>query len=168
MSLNVVTWKSCIVNTYAILFISEPTAVNTLVLTAMSSRSIRVTWSPPTCPYGRNISYHVYYKQTNTVQIGITISSIGYTRIIVEATEQIITNLLPFMNYAVHVQAVISTDSQEFLGTIEQDLPVTTLSESDEDIPTILPTTRQIQSPSSSRATYLIGNPLQIDTGRVM
>ena len=142
----------------------EPSAVLNLVATALESTSIRVSWSSPQCPNGIINQYQVYYRESDTIQT-VPISSIGYDFFIVESLEYNITDLIPFRNYSIHVQAVVNSN---LLGWIEKEVLTQTLSDVDVDIPAVHPTTSPIDSPSQSQVTYLIGDPAQIDTGRVV
>ena len=76
-----------------------------------------------------------------------------------------ITDLIPFRNYAIHVQAGLESN---IMGQIEVEVLTRTLSDVDVDIPVAPPTNSPTNSPSQSQITYLIGDPTQIDTGRVM
>ena len=82
-----------------------------------------------------------------------------------ESLEYNITNLLPFRNYSILVQAVVNSN---ILGQIEEKVLIQTLSDVDVDIPIAPPTNSPTDSPSKSQVTYLIGDPMQIDTGRVV
>ena len=149
--------------TYSCIFL-EPSAVMNLVATAPGSTSISVSWSSPQCPNGIINQYRVYYRQSDTIQT-VPISSVGYDSFIVESLEYNITDLIPFRNYSIHVQALVNSN---ILGQIEEEILTQTLSDVDVDIPVAPPTTSPIDSPSQSQVTYLIGDPTQIDTGRVM
>ena len=142
----------------------EPSAVLNLVATALESTSIGVSWNSPQCPNGIINQYQVYYRQSDTTQT-VPISSIGYDFIIVGSLEYNITDLIPFRNYSIHVQAVVNFN---ILGRIEKEVLTQTLSDVDVDIPNARPTTSPTDSPSQSQVTYLIGDPTQIDTGRVV
>ena len=142
----------------------EPSAVLNLVATALESTSIRVSWSSPQCPNGIINRYQVYYRQSDTTQI-VPINSTVYDSFIVGSLEYNITDLIPFRNYAIHVQAVLESN---MMGQIEVEVLTRTLSDVDVDIPVAPPTTSPIDSPSQSQVTYLIGDPAQIDTGRVV
>ena len=116
------------------------------------------------CPNGMIDRYLVHYRQSDTLQ-SVPINSISYQSLTVVLLEKNITDLLPFTNYAIHVQAIVSSG---ILGNIEQEVLIRTLSDGDVDVPTPLPTTSPTKSPSKDQITYLIGDPTQIDTGRVM
>ena len=128
-----------------------------LLATALKSTSIRVSWSSPQYPNGIINQYRVYYRQFDTTRIGIVES--------LESLEYNITNLLPFRNYSILVQAVVNSN---ILGQIEEKVLIQTLSDVDVDIPIAPPTNSPTDSPSKSQVTYLIGDPMQIDTGRVV
>ena len=141
----------------------EPSSVMNLNATSFNSTSITVTWNEPQCPYGVINRYIIFYRQTNFLQPN------DYTSINVSITQLTIKNLLPFKNYSIHVQAVVvpSTGMRaELFGQIELEVLAQTLSAPDTDIPT--PPTTSIDSPTSKEVVYLIGDPTEIDTGRVM
>lgn len=103
------------------------------------------------------------------------ISSIGYTSNSVPAAagitqSYIITGLIPYTNYTVHVQAVVDpiADRNEIFGDIRVELPIRTLSAPDNDIPVAPPTTVPTLSPTKNQIVIRIGDPTLIDTGRVM
>ena len=148
----------------------EPSSVMNLNATSFNSTSITVTWNEPQCPYGVINRYIVFYRQTNSLQpMNMIISNDNYTSINVSTTQLTINNLLPFKNYSIHVQAVVvpSTGMRaELFGQIELEVLAQTLSAPDTDIPT--PPTTSIDSPTSKEVVYLIGDPTEIDTGRVM
>lgn len=91
------------------------------------------------------------------------INNDGYTIFRVAALEYVISGLTPFKNYAIHVQAMVGNDG----GEIELEVLERTQSTTD-DVPTAPPTDAPTESPSSNTLTYLIGDPQDIDTGRVM
>ena len=148
----------------------EPSSVTNLNATSSSSTSITVTWNEPQCPYGVINRYIIFYRQTNSLQpMNMIISNDNYASINVSITQLTINNLLPFKNYSIYVRAVVvpSTGMRaELFGQIELEVLAQTLSAPDTDIPT--PPTTSIDSPTSKEVVYLIGDPTEIDTGRVM
>ena len=116
------------------------------------------------CPNGMIDRYLVHYRQSDILQ-SVPINSMSYQNFSVVLLEQNITDLLPFKNYAIHVQARVSSG---ILGDIETEVLIRTLSDGNVDVPTPLPTTSPTDPPSQSQVTYLIGDPTQIDSGRVM
>ncbi len=146
-----------------------PSGVTSLTGTAINYTSIRISWSPPRCTYGTISRYIVFFKQSDTAQTSSIISSVGYESVNITVPvaelEYVITRPTPFTNYAIHVQAVGSTD--DLLGEIDVEILVQTHSATD-DVPTAPPTDTPTESPSSNTVVYLIGDPQAIDTGRVM
>lgn len=81
-----------------------------------------------------------------------------------------IGSLIPYKNYTVHVQAVVTPHlamQSELLGAIEEERLIQTHSAPDPDIPTPAVEVATV-NPTSDSIQILIGDPKQIDTGRVM
>ena len=148
-------------------FNSEPEAVENLNLN-VTSTSIGVAWTPPTCPYGDVRKYRVFHR---TVEAG-KISSENYKMNGVQAAvgRQFfnITDLTFYTNYSIQVQAVVMAIAGEnvLYGANISDM-IRTLSGPDET-PTSGPTLEVIPGPSSSRISILVPDPRSIRTGRVM
>ena len=106
--------------------------------TAISDSTFRVTWTNPECPYGVINRYIVFYRISDTVQTP-PISSDGYSLLTYDFDlnadttmrySQDISNLPPYTNYSIHVQAVIRRDGQEaLLGRVQEEVLVQTSSE---------------------------------------
>ena len=152
---------------------TEPQAVQNLKLNATSFSAIRVIWNPPMCPYGNITKYQGYYIQRDEVQIS-SISGRGYTKFSVLAATgsdqtYLITRLIPYTNYAVHIQAVVHplAGGNAIFGAIEVENLTRTLSAPD-DVPLAPPTVEPTESPTKNQIVVRIGDPTIIDTGRVM
>jgi hypothetical protein len=102
------------------------------------------------------------------VQTG-DISSVGYTAASVgsSVTEFLISELPPFTNFTIHVQAVVmpSGGGADLLGDIDVEIVARTQSTTDTP-PT--PTVPPVGSPTIRTVPYFIGDPRDINTGRVM
>ena len=105
----------------------------------------------------------MYYRQGDRARTE-DISSDGFISVSVDGdvAEFLISGLPPYTNYTIHVQAMTSED-----GEIDVEIVQRTQSTTDTP-PTVPPTTMPIDSPTSRTITYLIADPLQIDTGKVM
>lgn len=118
---------------------------------------------------------HYRESESGTAQT-VDISNDGYTSVSVDPatdTQQYdITGLTAFTNYSVQVQAVVTPTLRpgqaDLLGEVTSERVNRTHSAPDPDTPTVPPTIAPIDRPTSSRVTYLIPSPLNIDTGRVM
>ena len=80
-----------------------------------------------------------------------------------------IIDLKPYTNYTVHVQPVVQPFirvGREIPGEESAVVRNRTLSAPDDDIPTAPP--MPTSAPTSSEIVILIGDPNQIDTGKVM
>ena len=111
----------------------------------------------------------MHYRLSDVIQTE-NIDSSGYTNVRVTALRHTISNLTAFKNYTIHVQAVVTPDivmGPDLLGQIDREVLVRTLSTTD-DVPTVGPTSIPVDSPTSREITHLIGDPQDIDTGRVM
>ena len=151
--------------------LSEPTKVQALTATGLSSSAIRVRWSSPECPYGVITSYTVFYRQTDTPQTGNIVSTPDYTAMTVESSveEYVIDGKLPYKNFSIHVQAVNDDNERGvvLLGAIEEEVLNRTHSDvGPAPVPDPLPT--DTPGPSASQIVITIGDPRDIDTGRVM
>ena len=149
---------NCIPNSVA------PSSVTELETQALNTSAIRVSWSSPECPYGGITNYTVFYREADTPQTG-NISSTGYTYNMTVEEEYVISGLTVFTNYAIHVQA-INEDGDPPDGEIT--LEVVERTHSSTDMPPTVASNATTESPSSREVTYLIGDPLDITTGRVM
>ena len=135
---------------------------------AVTSTAISVTWNLPQCPNGVISEYIVYYDQSDTRRTS-NINTDGFNSVRVPSNtfEYVISGLTPFESYAILVQAVVAPAGRnELLGDIDVELLIRTHSTTDD--PPTPPSDAFTQSPSSSRVSYLIGDPLDIDTGIVM
>ena len=110
----------------------------------------------------------MFYRQADTPQTG-DINSTGYNTDTVDSSveEYVISSTIElavtvFTNYAIHVQA----NSAAGAGEITQEVVERTHSST--DTPPTAASNATTESPSSREVTYLIGNPLDITTGRVM
>lgn len=150
------------------LYFTAPNAIQDLVVDSPNSSTIRVTWSPPECPYGVISGYRVYNRSSDVVQTGV-ISSAGYTVRTVgsEMLGYTITGLTPYVNHTIHVQAVVRGREGSIFGNIDQELLVRTLSDIDRDFEPAPPSI-DVPGPSSSQITISIRDPREINTGRVM
>ena len=161
-------WDNFISTFMILYFFADPNEIQNFEAAAASSSTIRVTWSPPQCPYGVISEYRVYYRRSNVAQTG-DISSGGYMTKTVRGSdrlEYIITGLDPYVNHAIHVQAVVGGSLQ---GKIEQELLVRTRSDVDPDFVDVMaPLPTDAPGPTTSRITISIRDPRDIDTGRVM
>ena len=174
---------------YFVSIFSVPSAVRTPEATAINSTSIEVSWATPLCPNGIITEYRLYYRQYDTVQTGSINIISGYTVVIVRGLKYTFTHLQTFKNYTFIVQAVVGGN---LLGSIEQELLQRTFRAGSDEPPSFASdaTTSQIliqnfsstsdespllasdattsQPPSQTGAPYLIADPRQIKTGRVM
>ena len=116
----------------------------------------------------------MYYRESDTPQTG-TITNSGFTGESVghvngSQQQHVILGLEPFTNYAIHVQAVVTPrigTGPDLHGQVDLELVVRTYSTTDTP-PSPPPTNVPIDPPSSRELTYLIRDPLDIDSGRVM
>ena len=129
------------------------------------SRSITVAWSHPLCPNGVIQRYQVYYRVSSTAQTVLPFNRMNYTNLSTTLPQLIIADLLPYTNYTIQVQAEINLS---LLGDVEVEVLTRTFSEVDDDVPTIVVTASPSRTPSKKQLEYLIGDPRQIDTGRVV
>ena len=146
--------------------ITNPTAIQELETTTLSSSSIEVTWNPPAKPNGPISHYIVYFRENRTAQTG-NITSDGYSRIETTQTMANIENLDPYRYYAIHVQAYVTTRLYVLQGAIAVENVQRTYSDIPRIPPTHLPDVTSIQ-PTLEVIQLLIPNPLQIETGRVV
>ncbi len=122
-------------------------------LNATSSTSIRVTWSPPTCPYGNITEYTVSFREADVART-INIESDGFIsrRVPSDSGRNMyqynILDLDAYTNYTVHIQAIatpfLRTGRSPIGGRITQELLKRTLSAPDPDIPSPSPTLEPI------------------------
>ena len=145
--------------------------MQTLSATGLSSSAIRVRWSSPECPYGVITNYTVFYRQTDTPQTGDIVSTPDYTAMTVESSveEYVIDGQDPYKNFSIHVQAVNNDNERGvvLLGAIEEEV----LNRTHSDVgpaPTLETPTIPTPGPSASQIVITIGDPRDIDTGRVM
>ena len=133
-----------------------------------------MSWTSPECPYGVINRYIVYYRKSDTIQTGV-ITNTGYTTKTVDFPPPMqisdldyaleITDLLAYTNYTVHVQAIIRGNTPQRSGRVELELLNRTRSSVD-DPPLV--GSGPTQSPTSSNIVIRIGDPSQIDTGKVV
>ena len=132
--------------------------------TAINSTSIEVSWATPLCPNGIITEYRLYYRQYDTVQTGSINIISEYTVVIVRGLKYTFTSLQTFRNYTFIVQAVISAN---LLGSIDKEIRNRTLSGISSEPPTLASNAATSQPLTQTQVPYLIGDPKQINTGRV-
>ena len=145
-------------------FFSVPSAVRTPESTAINFTSIEVSWATPLCPNGIITEYRLYYRQYDTVQTGSVYSTNGYTVVVVQGLKYTFTSLQTFRNYTFIVQAVVRGI---LLGSIDKEIRNRTLSGISSEPPTLASDAATSQPLTQSQVPYLIGDPRQINTGRV-
>ena len=138
----------------------------------MDSSIIRITWTSPLCPYGVISGYIVYYRQGDVARTG-DIFSEGFTVVSVgsDVTEFLISGLPPYTNYTIHVQAVVMPSGSRvgLFGDIDVEIVQrTTVAPTTAAVPTVQPTLSPLDPPTAQTIPYLIADPRQINTGRVM
>ena len=150
--------------------ITNPTAVRNLQAVAVSPLSIQVTWLPPMSPNGPISNYIVFYMEGNTAQPSGNIQNINYTQETTSdvQTDYIISSLMPYMNYTIQVQAVITESPYILTGSVDDEIVQRTNSAIPQVLPTAGPTLLPLAGPTHETITILIPDPLQIQTGRVM
>ena len=132
--------------------------------TAINSTSIEVSWTTPLCPNGIITEYRLYYRQYDTVQTGSINIISGYTVVVVQGLKYTFTSLQTFRNYTFIVQAVVRGN---LLGSIDKEIQNRTLSGISSEPPSVASNAATSQPLTQTQVPYLIGDPRQIDTGRV-
>ena len=87
-----------------------------------------------------------------------------------DVTEFRIPELLPYTNYTIHVRAVTPSGSRAgLIGDVDVEIVQrTTVSPTTAAIPTVQPTLSPLDPPTARTIPYLIADPRQINTSRVM
>lgn len=149
--------------------ITNPTPIRDLRAVALSSESIKVTWSPPEAPNGPISHYIVYYAAGSIAQTSGIISNTDYKeqRTPDARSEIDIAGLIPYTNYTFQVEPVVTEMPYVLTGPIEKEI-VRRTNSTVPPTPTTGPTQSTIAEPTHETINVLIPDPLQIQTGRVM
>lgn len=151
------------------LFVVEPTSVNNLTAYASSPASILVQWSPPTYPNGPITNYKVFYKEGNSPQSQPIFSdTFSLKTVNSDRTSLNITDLKPYTNYTIHVQAVISAQELEndLIGAIEEEIVARTNGTTPNQ--TVMIDNMPLASPTATTFQIMIPRTSDVNTGKVL
>ena len=133
-------------------------------------------WSPPTYPNGPITNYIVFYREGDTAQKIQPISSDEFSSVTTQkgSTSQNITELKPYTNYTIHVQAIISAEmlnneesfTDDLLGAVDVEIVARTNgTRPDNPVNVMMP----LSGPTATTFQISIPSTLdEIDTGNVL